>query len=334
LDEQGGGIGDIRLYLNGTAVLMDTRSVSAPEKSQQAVFRAYPLKLVRGKNVIHAAVQNGDNSMRSNEAAWEVTADYKAVAGPSLAALAVGVGEVVDPGLKLPYAAASAELVAGALKGASEGIYEKTAVKTLTRPEETTAEAILREMKAFQSLRAEDLFVIYISGYAVLEEGEYFLLTSNVNSLSAEKLKTDAISLRKLMEALGNIPAAGKLILIDACNPRVPGAEGKTLSRMQGMNEETALKIMGRALGSTILASSAPLSEAMTGDQGKSPFAYLVTEGLKGRGDTEKTGLIKTTDLTRYVRSQMPALTEEAFSQSRSPIVSINGRAFPIGKVK
>jgi WD40 repeat protein len=334
LDEQGGGIGDIRLYLNGTAVLMDTRSVSAPEKSQQAVFRAYPLKLVHGKNVIHAAVQNGDNSMRSNEAVWEVTADYKAVAGPSLAALAIGVGEVGDSGLKLPYAAASAELVAGALKGASEGIYEKPAVKTLTRSEETTAEAILREIRAFQALRAEDLFVIYISGYAVLEEGEYFLLTSNVNSLSAEKLKTDAISLRKLMEALGNIPAAGKLILIDACNPGVPGAEGKTPSRIQGMSEETALKIMGRALGSTILASSAPLSEAMTGDQGKSPFAYLVTEGLKGRADTEKTGLIKTTDLTRYVRSQMPALTGEAFSQSRYPIVSINGRAFPIGKVK
>jgi len=31
LDEQGGGIGDIRLYLNGTAVVLDSRSVSAPE---------------------------------------------------------------------------------------------------------------------------------------------------------------------------------------------------------------------------------------------------------------------------------------------------------------
>lgn len=331
LHEQGGGIGDIHLYLNGTAVVLDTRSVSEPEKSQQAVFRAYPLKLVRGRNIIHATALNGDNNMRSNEAEWEVTASYAAAAGPSLAALAIGVGGYGDPGLKLPYAAAGAELVAGAFKGAGEGIFAKAEIKALTRPEETTAEAILREMKAFQTLRAEDLFVFYISGFAVVEEGEYFLVTSNVNSLSAEKLKTDAIALRKLQEALGNIPAAKKLILIDACKP---GADGQTAAQTKGMSEETALKIFGGTLGSTVLSSSVPLPEALEGYQGHSLFAHLVTEGLKGGADAEKTGFIKTTDLTRYMRNEMPALSEKIFKQIRYPVVSINGQAFPVGKVK
>ncbi len=334
LDEQGGGIGHVRLYLNGTAVVLDARSVSEPEKSQRTVFRTYPLKLVRGKSVIHAAALNGDNSMRSNEAAWEVTASYAAAAGPSLAALAIGVGEYGDPDHKLPYAAAGAELVSGALKATSEGLYEKPVVKTLIKPEETTAEAILREIQAHQALRAEDLFVFYISAYAVVEDGEYFLVTSNVNSLSAEKLKTDAISLRKLQEAVGNIPAAGKLILIDACNPRAPGEEGKTPSRMRGMSEETALKIMGGTLGSTVLASFAPLPEALAGYQGQSLFAYLVSEGLRGTADRDKTGGVRSTDLTAYVRAEMPRLSEKTFSYTRSPVVSINGQAFPIGKVK
>jgi hypothetical protein len=100
------------------------------------------------------------------------------------------------------------------------------------------------------------------------------------------------------------------------------------------MSEETALKILGRTLGLTVLASSAPLSETVTGDQGQSLFAYLVTEGLKGRADAEKTGFIKTTDLTRYVRSEMPALTEKLFKYARSPVVSISGQAFPIGKAR
>jgi|GEM_PF-218670 len=329
LDEQGGGIGDIRLYLNGTAVLMDSRSADTQEKTDRAIFKAYPLKMVGGKNIIKAVAMNGDNRMQSNEATWEVTADYKA-AGPSLAALAVGVGECKDPGLKLPYAAAGAELVAGALASASEGIYEKPSVKTLTLPEATTAEAILREIRAFQTLRAEDLFVLYIAAHAVVEDGEYFLIAANVDSLKAEKLKTDAIPLRKLMEAVGNIPATKKLILIDACNPRDPGVDGKTPFQMRGMSEETALKIMGRTLGSTVLASYAPLPEALEGYQGHSLFAYLVTEGLKGRADAEKTGLIKTTDLTRYVRSEMPTLTEKIFKHARHPVVSINGQAFPI----
>lgn len=335
LDEQGGGIGDIRLYLNGTAVVLDSRSVSEPEKSQRAVFRAYPLKLARGKNVIHAAALNGDNTMRSNKAAWEVvTASYAAAAGPSLAVLAIGVGEYKDPGLKLPFAAASAELVAGALKGASEGIYEKPAVKTMTRPEETTMEAILREIQTHQTLRAEDLFVLYIAAYAVVEDGEYFLLTSNVNSLSAEKLKTDAISLRKLMEALGNIPTAGKLILIDACNPRIQSADAQAAFQTRAMSEETALKIFGGTLGLTVLASSAPLSEAVAGYQGHSLFVHLVAEGLRGAADRDKTGSIRSTDLTAYVRVEMPAQSEKIFKHTRYPVVSISGQAFSIGKVK
>ena len=334
LDEQGGGIGDIRLYLNGTAVVLDSRSVSAPEKLQRAVFRAYPLKLARGKNVIQAAALTGDNRMRSNEAAWDVTADYKATAGPSLAALAIGVGEYGDPGLKLPHTAAGADLVAGALKGASEGIYEKTEIKILSRPEETTTEAILREIRAFQTLRADDLFVLYIAARAVVEDGEYFLLTSKVDSLKAEKLKTDAISLRKLMEALGNIPATRKLILIDACNPRAPGADGQTDSQTSKMSEETALKILGRTLGLTVLASSAPLSEAVAGYQGQSLFAYLVSQGLLGKAGTDQAGSIRSTDLTAYVRAEMPRLSEKAFSHARFPVVSISGRAFPIGKAR
>ena len=334
LDEQGGGIGDIRLYLNGTAVVMDTRSVSAPEKSQQAVFRAYPLKLARGKNVIRAAALTGDNRMRSNEATWEVTADYKAAAGPSLAALAIGVGEYKDAGLKLPHAAASAELIAGTLKGVSEGIYEKPAVKTLTRPEETTAEAILREIRAFQTLRAEDLFVLYIAAQEIVEDGEYFLLTSKGDSLKTEKFKADAISLRKLMEALGNVPATRKLILIDACNPRAPGADGQTDSQTSTMSEETALKILGRTLGLTVLASSAPLSETVTGDQGQSLFACLVAQGLMGKAGTDQAGSVRNTDLTAYVRAEMPRLSQKVFSHARSPVVSISGRAFPIGKAR
>jgi uncharacterized caspase-like protein len=315
-------------------VVLDTRSVSEPEKSQQAVFRAYPLKLVRGRNIIHATALNGDNNMRSNEAEWEVTASYAAAAGPSLAALAIGVGEYGDPQIKLPYAAAGAELVAGAFKGAGEGIFAKAEIKALTRPEETTAEAILREMKAFQTLRAEDLFVFYISGFAVVEEGEYFLVTSNVNSLSAEKLKTDAIALRKLQEALGNIPAAKKLILIDACNPRAQSADAKIPSQTRARNEETALKIFGGVLGSTVLASSSPLPEALEGYQGHGLFTYVLTEGLKGKADKSKTGYIKTTELADYVDNEVPLLAEKVFQRAQYPTISISGQAFPVGKVK
>jgi hypothetical protein len=77
-----------------------------------------------------------------------------------------------------------------------------------------------------------------------------------------------------------------------------------------------------------------PLPEALEGYQGHSLFAHLVAEGLKGGADIEKTGFIKTTDLTRYMRNEMPALSEKIFKQIRYPVVSINGQAFSLGKVK
>lgn len=331
LKDQGGGIGEIRLYQNGTAVVMDSRSASPPEKTQRTVLKAYPLRLINGKNAVHAVVMNSDNSMRSNEATWNVTAAYNVAARPSLAAVAIGVGEYSGPQLKLPHAAAGAQLVAGALAEASDGLFEKTMIKTLTKTEETTVEAILREIKTLQTLRPDDLLVFYIAGLAVVEEGEYFLVTSNVDSLKGEKLKTQVLSLQKLREALGNIPATKKLILIDACKP---GADGQAAAQTKGMSEETALKIFGGTLGSTVLASSVPFPEALEGYQGHSLFAYLLTEGLKGRADIGKTGFIKTTDLTRYMRNEMPALSEKIFKQIRYPVVSINGQAFSLGKVK
>ena len=61
---------------------------------------------------------------------------------------------------------------------------------------------------------------------------------------------------------------------------------------------------------------------------------YPARAALKGGADAEKTGFIKTTDLTRFVRNEMPALSEKIFKQVRYPVVSINGQAFPVGKVK
>ncbi|MDP2854737.1 MAG: caspase family protein, partial [Smithellaceae bacterium] len=215
LTEQGGGIGDIRLYLNGTAVVMDSRSVTIREKTDKAIVKTYALKLANGKNIIRAVAFNGDNSMQSNEATQEVTAAYAQASKPSLTALVIGINEFKNPKLKLQYSTADAELFANTLKAVSEGLFDKVTIKKLTKPEETTSEAIIREIKSFQSLRPDDLFVFYIASHGTVDEGEYFLITSNVGSLRTEKLKTDAISQHRLKEAIANIPATKKLIIID-----------------------------------------------------------------------------------------------------------------------
>ena len=334
LTDQGGGIGDIRLYLNGTAVVMDSRAVIIREKAGQPVLKAYPLKLMKGKNIIKAVAFNGDNSMQSNETMLEVVATYAQSGKPSLYALVIGIDEFKNPKLKLQYSAADADLFAATLRSTSEGLFDRVTIKKMTKPEATTSEAIIREIKSFQALRPDDLFVFYIASHGTVDEGEYFLITSNVGSLRTERLKTDAISQHMLKEALANIPATKKLIIIDTCNAGALGEAIQVAMLTRGMSEDTALKILSRAVGSTILSASTSVQEALEGYQGHGLFTYVLTEGLKGKADKGKTGYVKTTDIADYVDNEVPVLAEKVFKRAQYPTISISGQAFPIGKVK
>lgn len=334
LTDQGGGIGDIRLYLNGTAVIMDSRAVKITAREAKALVKEYTLKLAYGKNIIKAVAFNGDNSMQSNEATLEVDAAYTSAAKPSLHALVIGINEFKNPKLKLKYPVTDADLFAATLQKASAGLFDKVNIRKMTTREATTNAAIIREVKSFQSLRPDDLFVFYIASHGTVDEGEYFLITSNVGSLRTEKLKTDAISQHMLKEAIANIPATKKLIIIDTCNAGALGEAIQVAMLTRGMSEDTALKILSRAVGSTILSASTSVQEALEGYQGHGLFTYVLAEGLKGKADKGKTGYIKTTDLADYVDNEVPILAEKVFQRAQYPTISISGQAFPIGKVR
>jgi len=333
LTDNGGGIGDIRLYLNGTAVIMDSRAVKIISKETKSLTKEFTLKLTNGRNIIKAVAFNGDNSMQSNEATFEVTALF-AAAKPSLHALVIGINEFKNPKLKLKYSVADADLFAATLQKASAGLFDKVNIRKMTTREATTNAAIIREVKSFQSLRPDDLFVFYIASHGTVDEGEYFLITSNVGSLRTEKLKTDALSQHMLKEAIANIPATKKLIIIDTCNAGALGEAIQVAMLTRGMSEDTALKILSRAVGSTILSASTSVQGALEGYQGHGLFTYVLTEGLKGKADKGKTGYIKTTDLADYVDNEVPILAEKVFKRAQFPTISISGQAFPIGKVR
>lgn len=335
ITDNGGGIGDIRIYVNGTAVLLDGgRAVKVTAKDGKSVRKHYSLKLAKGANVVRAVAFNSDNTMQSKEALHEIEADFVSPAKPSMHALVIGINEFKNPKLKLNYPAADAELFAKTLQGAGAGLFEKVNIKKLVAREETTSNTILGELKTFQSLRPDDMFVFYIASHGTVDEGEYFLITSNVGSLRTERLRTDAISQNSLKEAISNIPATKKLIIIDTCNAGALGEAIQAAMLTRGMSEDTALKILSRAVGSTILSASTSIQEALEGYNGHGLFTYVLAEGLRGKADKGGTGYVKTTELADYVDNEVPVLAEKIFKRAQYPTVSISGQPFPIGLVK
>jgi len=336
LTNQGGGIGDVRLFINGTAVLMDnSRSLNVvPKAGSGDADRSYTLKLSSGVNAIRAIAFNADNSMQSNEAVHQVSANFASVRKPTLHALVIGINEYKNPKLTLQYAVADAGLFADTLGKSAAGLFENVAIKLLTTREETSAERITTELKAMRNIYPNDLFVLYVASHGVVDDGEYYLITSNVGLTRTEKLKTDALTQAALKELIANIPTTKKLIVLDTCNAGAAGDAIQVAMLTRGMSEDTAMKILSRAVGSTILSAATSSQEALEGYQGHGLFTWVLAEGLSGKADKGKSGYIKTTDIADYVGEEVPALAEKAFKRAQYPTISISGQAFPIGKVR
>jgi WD40 repeat protein len=336
LTDMGGGIGDVRLYLNGSAVLLDnSRALKRVTTNDgKSVTRTYTLKLSNGKNSVRAIAFNADNSMQSTDALYEITASIKSASKPNLHAIVVGIKDFKNPKLNLEFPVADADLFADALQKTASGLFGKVEIKKLTTREETTSENIKKELAALRSLNPDDLFVFYVASHGTVDDGEFFLITSNVGLTSTKYLKSDALPQNELKELIANIPTTKKVIVLDTCNS---GAMGDALQKAmltRGMSEDTAIKILSRAVGSTILSASTSSQEALEGYNKHGLFTYVLVEGMKGKADKGKTGFIKTTDLVDYVDTEVPEIAEKVFKRSQFPTNTTSGQGFHIGKVR
>ncbi len=336
LEEQGGGVGDVRLFLNGSAVMLDSaRSLKAVQKEGGgATYRNYTLKLSPGSNSIRAIAFNADNSMQSNEAAHQVTASFAATRKPTLHALVIGINDYKNPKLALKYAVADATLFAETLRKTASGLFGQVVITSLITRETTTSANIINQLTQLRNLHPDDLFVLYVASHGVVDDGDYYLITSNVGLTRTEKLKTDALTQASLTGLIANIPTTKKLIVLDTCNAGAAGDAIQTAMLTRGMSEDTAMKILSRAVGSTILAAATSSQEALEGYQGHGLFTWVLAEGMKGKADKGKSGYIKTTDIADYVGEEVPSLAEKIFKRAQYPTISMSGQPFPVGRVR
>lgn len=332
LTDGGGGIGDVGLFLNGTAVARDSAD-AGPLLASTGSTRRYTVRLVDGLNVLIAEANNADNTMHSKSAPVKIVANLPPANRPIVHAIVVGIQEFANPNLKLVYPVEDANLFATTLTKYTKGLFsDQPDIKVMTKPEDTTRDALIKSVKAMQStVGPDDLFVFYVASHGTTDDGEYFLITSNVGSVSTEHLKTDAISKQELTALIASIPATKKLMIIDTC---YAGALGNALAMTRGLDEQTAMKILSRSVGTTVLAASTSTQEAVEGYQGHGLFSYVVAEGLAGKGDVDKNGFVSTLGLAHYVDAQVPELALREFNHKQFPTTEISGQEFPLTKVR
>jgi uncharacterized caspase-like protein len=290
----------------------------------------YTVSLEAGKNTIRAIAFNADNTMQSRDATYEIDAQT-AVRKPSLHALVVGIQAYENPKLTLRYPIADANLFADSLVENAKDLFETTRIVRLTTREQTTSASIVAALIQMRSeVGPNDLFVFYVASHGTVDDGEYFLITSNVGATSTERLKRDAMSQNDLKELLSNIPASKKLIVLDTCNAGALGDVIQVAMLTRGMSEDTAFKVLSRAVGSTILSAANSQQEALEGYRGHGLFTYVISEGLQGKADLDRDGFVKTTELANYIEDEVPELAEKLFQRKQFPVASPSGQGFPV----
>jgi WD40 repeat protein len=323
VNDTGGGIGDVRLYRNGSAVLLD-----------RSHALRYTVRLEPGKNAIRAIAFNADNSMQSADAVLEIQAAFGPRA-PALHAVVVGIKDFVNPRLALKYTIADAEIFAATLEDKARGLFSVIHVRRLLTPAETTSAAIVEALRRAQKeVGPEDLFVFFVASHGTVEDGEYFLITSNVGSTSSARLRADALGQDQLKELIANVPASKKLVVLDTCNAGKLGDTLQAAMLTRGLSDDTAMKMLSRAVGSTVLSAATSAQEAAEGYNGHGLFTWVVVEGLKGAADADRDGFVKTLELADYVDNQVPELAERVFKHKQFPIISPSGHGFPLVKVR
>ncbi len=335
IKDQGGGIGDVRLYRNGAAVVFEkTRNLNVVEAGQESQTLRYDISLEPGNNTIRAIAFNADNSMQSTDTSINVQASIEA-RQPALHAIVIGIKDFANPRLALKYSVADAELFASTLEARGKSLFSSINIKRLFKPAETTNTAIVAALKqARQEVGPEDLFVFYVASHGTVDDGQYLLITSNVGSTATARLKQDALTQDSLKEMISNIPASKKLVVLDTCSAGQLGDAIQVAMLTRGMSDDTAMKVLSRAVGSTVLSAATSVQEALEGYKGHGLFTYVIVEGLNGAADADKDGFVKTLELADYVDNQVPELAEKVFQHKQYPIVSPTGQGFPLVKVR
>jgi hypothetical protein len=273
ITDTGGGIGDVRVFLNGTAVAAATArnltSVDVP--GSQIATHTIPIRLVSGTNRLSVIAFNTANSMSSNPASGVVEADLAATRKPQLHALVVGIQQFGSPHLSLKYPKTDAQAFAQLLEQKAKGLFDKVDVRLRTEPAQTTRAALLADFESFNSINPEDVFVFYIASHGTVEDmdsatKEYFLITSNVGSISPDAIERDALGKDELTRLIASIPATKKVLFLDSCQSGAFGEELLANAAGRGLSGAAAMNVLSQAVGSTTLHTVARAVDSDAGN--------------------------------------------------------------------
>lgn len=362
LKNQGGGIGKVRVLVNGKEIAADARGpkTDPDAKETKLTVDLSGVALIPDKeNNIEVIAWNKEGylSSRGRVLTFKASA-VEQVEPPTLYAIVMGVSNYADPRLNLTFSGKDAADMAKALKVSAKRLFgtDKVNMTLLTdyrdavgphpHPEGEGITAVLpsREnlKRAFESARKAkptDVFVVYLAGHGVMTPGE----DSDYHYLTKEARTTDlsdpavrgiyAVSSSEITEWIKKVPALKQVMILDTC--AAGGAATKlTEKRALSSDQIRSLERLKDRTGFHVLMGSAADAVSWEASQyGQGLLTYALLQGIRGAALREDE-YVDVQKLFSYAADQVPQLAKTIGGIQRPVIAAPRGTSFDIGQVK
>ncbi len=328
----GGGVGRIEWRVNGvTHGLQNARGFEREEaaKAGGPSTHRQKLPLDPGSNVVELVAYDAKNQVASNSATITVRRrDKGSMIPPRLHVLAIGVNDYFDSRLRLKYAVPDAKSVSTALARAGKDFYESVTVTTLLDDRVTKAGLNAAFSKMSKTVRARDVFVLFLAGHGKTVDGRYYFIPQDFRFRNEQSIVDKGIGQDKWQTWLAKISARKSILFYDTCE-----SGSLTGSRLaaRGMERVASLEKLTRAMGRTVMSAATDDAPALEGYRGHGVFTYALLEALS-RADHNKNKLIEITELAGYIDAQVPEISHKAFGFRQIPQMNIVGSNFPLAR--
>jgi len=331
LCDNGGGIGDITLYLNGMPVTVSKggRGLKAVSKAAAAcsIFE-HTITLADGTNEISLMAYNKNMTIESNRDVIKLSYASGNKARPDLHILTVAVNNYRDGDLKLSYSVPDAQAIAESFKGKGGKLFGRIVVHQLLDAQVTKAGM----EKAFADIgtltNRDDVFVLFVAGHGITgtKDGAYYFIPYDFRYTGEGSVEKFGVSMNDFKGYLANVKALKSIILLDTCNS---GSFTEALAS-RGMVEKTAINKLSRAVGRATIVASSKSQVALEGFEGHGAFTWTLLDGLKGNA-ADRSGKITINGLATYVEELLPQITHKKWGFEQVPQKNLQGMDFAIG---
>lgn len=352
LKNRGGGIGKVRILVNGKEVAADARGAKADPASPSIEI---PLEIPEAlllpgeENSIQVVAWNEEGYLSSRGTPVSFRpAKRPASAEVSLHAIVVGISQYAGPGMNLAFSGKDASDMADAIRVSSRRLFgvDRVQVTLLTDYPQArdaalpTREAIAQAFKAAaKSLKAGDILVVYLSGHGVMagsgDGADYYYLAREARStdLSDPSVRSQyGISSTELTEWIKQIPALKQVMVLDTCaaggivtklveKRDLPSSQVRALDRLK---DRTGFHVlMGAAADRVSLEASR---------YGQGLLTWSLLEGMRGAALREGE-YVDVQKLFQHAEDKVPELARSIGGIQKPIKASPAGNSFDFGRV-